>query len=149
MLTQEITSIAGKHKARKRVGRGIGSGHGKTSGRGHKGAGSRSGANLSKTLSEGGQMPLFRRMPKRGFSNYQFTARYEVVNVSQLDKFSDGAVIGVDELAAAGLIGAKASRVKILGDGALTKKLQVSAHKFSKSAQQKIEGCGGAAKVVA
>jgi large subunit ribosomal protein L15 len=148
MLTHEITSIAGKHKARKRVGRGIGSGHGKTSCRGHKGAGSRSGANLSRTLAEGGQMPLFRRMPKRGFSNFKFTTRYEVVNVSQLDKFADGAVVGVEELAAAGLVGASC-KVKILGDGALTKKLQVSAHKFSKSAQEKIEGCGGAAKVVA
>ena len=94
-------------------------------------------------------MPLFRRMPKRGFSNYQFTTRYEVVNVSQLDKFADGATIGIDELAAAGLIGIRCSRVKILGDGALTKKLQVSAHKFSKSAQEKIVGCGGATKVVA
>ena len=149
MLIHEITSIAGKHKSRKRVGRGIGSGHGKTSCRGHKGAGSRSGANLSRTLSEGGQMPLFRRMPKRGFSNYQFTIRYEVVNVSQLDKFADGAVIGIDELIAAGLIGVRCSRVKILGDGALTKKLQVTAHKFSKSAQEKIVGCGGATKVVA
>ena len=149
MLIHEITSIAGKHKSRKRVGRGIGSGHGKTSCRGHKGAGSRSGANLSRTLSEGGQMPLFRRMPKRGFSNYQFTIRYEVVNVSQLDKFADGAVIGIDELIAAGLIGVRCSRVKILGDGALTKKLQVTAHKFSKSAQEKIVGCGRATKVVA
>jgi large subunit ribosomal protein L15 len=149
MLTHEITSIAGKHKARKRVGRGIGSGHGKTSCRGHKGAGSRSGANLSRTLAEGGQMPLFRRMPKRGFSNFQFTTRYEVVNVSQLDTFADGAAVGLAELAAAGLVGARCSKVKILGDGALTKKLQVSAHKFSKSAQEKIEGCGGAAKVVA
>jgi large subunit ribosomal protein L15 len=149
MLIHEITSIAGKHKSRKRVGRGIGSGHGKTSCRGHKGAGSRSGANLSKTRAEGGQMPLFRRMAKRGFSNYQFTTRYEVVNVSQLDKFADGAAVGAEELAAAGLICTKACKVKILGDGALTKKLQVSAHKFSKSAQEKIEGCGGAAKVVA
>jgi large subunit ribosomal protein L15 len=149
MLIHEITSAAGKHKVRKRVGRGIGSGNGKTSGRGHKGAGSRSGANLSRTLSEGGQMPLFRRMPKRGFSNFKFTIRYEVVNVSQLDKFADGAVVGVDELAAAGMIGVRCCRVKILGDGSLTKKLQVSAHKFSKSALEKIEGCGGAAKVVA
>ncbi len=149
MLIHEITSVAGKHKARKRVGRGIGSGHGKTSGRGHKGAGSRSGANLNRTLAEGGQMPLFRRMPKRGFSNYKFTTRYEVVNVSQLDKFADGAVVGISEMAAAGLIGAGCCRVKVLGDGSLTKKLQVSAHKFSKSAQEKIEGCGGAAKVVA
>jgi large subunit ribosomal protein L15 len=149
MLIHEITSVAGKHKVRKRVGRGIGSGNGKTSGRGHKGAGSRSGSNLSRTLAEGGQMPLFRRMPKRGFSNYQFTTRYEVVNVSQLDKFADGAVVGIGEMAAAGLIGLRCTRVKILGDGSLTKKLQVSAHKFSKSAQEKIEGCGGAAKVVA
>jgi large subunit ribosomal protein L15 len=149
MYIHEITSIAGAYKKRKRVGRGKGSGHGKTSGRGHKGARSRSGCAIPLTY-EGGQMPLFRRLPKRGFSNVNFAVRYEVVNVSQLDRvFADGADVGVQELMGAGLIDNLGSRVKILGDGDLTKKLMVCAHKFSKSAEQKIAGCGGTIKIVA
>ncbi len=149
MYMHEITAIAGAHKKRKRVGRGKGSGHGKTCGRGHKGDRSRSGFSLPLTY-EGGQMPLFRRLPKRGFNNANFTTRYEVVNVSQLERmFEDGAVVGVQELYVAGLLDSQTSRVKILGDGELTKKLNVSAHKFSKSAEQKISGCGGTIKVVA
>ncbi len=92
MLNYEITSIAGKHKSRKRVGRGSGSGYGKTSSRGHKGQGSRAGAR-SLSLYEGGQMPMFRRIPKRGFSNFNFARRYEIVNVSQLERFADGSSI--------------------------------------------------------
>ena len=91
-------------------------------------------------------MPLFRRLPKRGFSNYQFAKRCQVVNVSQLERFGDGAVVGVEQLLNAGLIPSLNSRVKILGDGELTKKLQVSAHKFSKTAEEKIVGCGGTAE---
>ncbi len=147
MLEYEITSIAGKKKARKRVGRGPGSGHGKTSGRGYKGAGSRAGA-TSMSAFEGGQMPLFRRLPKRGFSNYDFANRYEIVNVSQLERFEDGAEIGVEQLSEAGLVDSRRSRVKILGDGRLTKRLEISANKFSKAAEQKIVDCGGKAKVV-
>ncbi|MHC4075208.1 MAG: 50S ribosomal protein L15 [Planctomycetota bacterium] len=147
MLNHEITSVAGKYKSRKRIGRGNGSGHGKTSGRGHKGQSSRAGS-PSLTLSEGGQMPLFRRLPKRGFSNKKFELRYDVVNVSQLDKFEEGSSIGLEQLSAAGLIDSLKSRVKILGDGVLTKKLDVTAHKFSKSAEQKIVASGGKAKVV-
>ncbi len=95
-------------------------------------------------------MPLFRRMPKRGFNNYNFARRYEIVNVSQLEKFfKDGAVISAQELMAANLIDSAGSRVKILGDGELTKKLDVAAHKFSKSAEQKISNCGGTVKIVA
>ena len=95
-------------------------------------------------------MPLFRRLPKRGFNNFNFAKRYEIVNVSQLEKFfSDGTTISIQELAQAGLVGSVESRVKILGDGELTKKLDVAAHKFSKSAEQKISGCGGSVKVVA
>jgi len=146
MLNHEITSIAGKHKARKRVGRGCGSGHGKTSGRGQKGSLSRSGSSL-RLLYEGGQMPLFRRLPKHGFSNYKFALRYEIVNVSQLERFDDGAVVGVEQLSNAGLINNPKSKVKILGDGELTKKLDVTANKFSKAAEQKIVGCGGTTKV--
>ncbi len=150
MLTHEITAIAGKNKKRKRIGRGQGSGHGKTCGRGHKGAGSRAGFK-KRDIYEGGQMPLFRRLPKRGFSNYQFATKYEIVNISQLESFDDGAKVGVEELQNAGLVDlarSGASKIKILGDGELSKKLEVSAHKFSKSAQEKITGCGGTATVL-
>ena len=147
MLNHEITSIAGKHKRRRRVGRGAGSGHGKTCGRGHKGAGSRAGS-TSVSLYEGGQMPLFRRLPKRGFNNYKFAKRCEIVNVCQLEQFEDGAVVGVEQLSGAGLIDSIKSRVKILGKGDLTKKLQVTAHKFSKNAEQKIAASGGIVKMI-
>lgn len=149
MLSNEITAIVGANPKRKRIGRGKGSGHGKTSGRGHKGAGSRSGNSL-RLVDEGGQMPLFRRLPKRGFNNANFAIKYEVVNVSQLDRvFTDGTTVGIEDLISKGLVDSRQSRVKILGDGELTKKLNVSAHRFSKSAEQKISGCGGSVKVVA
>ena len=147
MLNHEITSVAGKHKPRRRVGRGTGTGHGKTCGRGHKGGGSRAGS-TSVTLHEGGQMPLFRRLPKRGFSNYKFAIRCEIVNVSQLERFQDGADVGIEQLSNAGLVDSAKSKIKILGKGDLTKKLQVTAHKFSKTAEQKIVASGGAAKVI-
>jgi len=147
MLNHEITSIAGKNKVRKRVGRGTGSGRGKTCGRGHKGAGSRAGSR-SLTVHEGGQMPLFRRLPKRGFSNYQFAKRCQIVNVSQLERFDDGADVGVEQLSSVGLIDNLKDKVKILGDGVLTKKLKVAAHKFSKTAEEKIVASGGTAKVI-
>lgn len=147
MLNYEITSVVGKSKTRKRVGRGNGSGYGKTSGRGHKGQGSRAGAR-SVSLCEGGQMPLFRRLPKRGFSNFKFATRYEVVNVSQLERFEDGAAVGAEQLSNAGLIGSENSKVKILGDGLLTKKLQITANKFSKTAEEKIVASGGTVNVV-
>jgi len=147
MLNHEITSIAGKNKVRKRVGRGTGSGRGKTCGRGHKGAGSRAGS-TALTVHEGGQMPLFRRLPKRGFSNYQFAKRCQIVNVSQLERFDDGADVGVEQLSGVGLIDNLKDKVKILGDGVLTKKLKVAAHKFSKTAEEKIVASGGTAKVI-
>ena len=142
MYEWQITSVAGKHKARKRLGRGSGSGHGKTCGRGHKGSRSRSGARRSGEH-EGGQIPMFRRMPKRGFSNFDFAQRYEVVNVSQLERFEDGSVVSLQQFSDVGLIDSGKSKVKILGGGALTKRLQVTAHKFSKAAEQKITDCGG------
>jgi len=142
MLNHDITSVAGKNKTRKRVGRGRGTGSGKTCGKGHKGQNSRAGAKRQ-TLSEGGQMPLFRRLPKRGFSNVNFATHYEIVNICQLERFEDGAEIGVEQLLEAGLISQAKSKIKILGNGALTKKLTVTVHKFSKSAQEKIAGCGG------
>jgi len=144
MLSHEITSVVGKHKARKRVGRGRGSGHGKSSGRGTKGSLSRAGA-MRYSLYQGGQTPLFRHLPKRGFNNKNFATRFEVVNVSQLERFEDGTQVGVEQLLRAGLIPGAASKVKILGDGELTKKLQVAAHRFSRAAEQKIVGCGGTA----
>ena len=147
MLNHEITCIAGKNKSRKRIGRGTGSGRGKTCGRGHKGAGSRAGS-TALTLYEGGQMPLFRRLPKRGFSNYQFAKRCEIVNVSELDRFDDGADVGVEQLSDAGLIDSLKSKVKILGNGELTKKLKVTAHRFSKTAEEKILASGGSAELI-
>jgi len=147
MLNYEIASIAGRHKARRRLGRGTGTGRGKTCGRGHKGSLSRAGAS-SRSLYEGGQMPLFRRLPKRGFSNYKFATRYQIVNVLQLERFDDGSAVGLEQLSYAGLIDNNKSKVKILGNGELTKKLNVAAHKFSKTAEQKIIGCGGTAEVI-
>lgn len=147
MLNHEITSVAGRHKARKRIGRGTGSGHGKTCGRGHKGSRSRAGA-IRFSIREGGQVPLFRRLPKRGFSNFKFQTRFEIINVSQLERFDDGATVGLEQLTAAGLIDSLKSKVKILGGGELTKKLQVAAHKFSKTAEQKIAGSGGETKLI-
>ena len=149
MLSDQITAIAGANKKRKRIGRGKGSGMGKTSGRGHKGCGSRPGSSTRPTY-EGGQMPLFRRLPKRGFSNFNFARRYEIVNISQLERlFDEDTAIDVVQLASVGLVNSIASKVKILGDGELTKRFNVTAHKFSKSAEQKISGCGGVVKIVA
>ena len=147
MLNHEITSIAGKKTKRRRVGRGSGSGRGKTCGRGHKGSGSRAGAKTV-SLYEGGQMPLFRRLPKRGFSNYKFAKRCEIVNIWQLERFDDGSEIGLEQLSDAGLIDSNKCKVKILGKGDLTKKLNVTAHKFSKNAEQKIMATGGVANLV-
>ena len=93
-------------------------------------------------------MPLFRRLPKRGFNNYKFADRCQIVNVSQLERFEDGAIIGLQQLTDAGLVDSLKSKVKILGNGELTKKLEVTAHKFSKSAEQKIAASGGSAKVI-
>jgi large subunit ribosomal protein L15 len=147
MYEWQITSVAGKHKSRKRLGRGIGSGHGKTCGKGHKGSRSRSGA-MRGGLHEGGQIPMFRRMPKRGFSNFKFAQRYEVVNVSQLERFEDGSTVSLEQLCGVGLVDSRDSKVKILGSGELTKRLQVAAHRFSKSAEEKITGCGGTVQVI-
>ena len=93
-------------------------------------------------------MPLFRRLPKRGFSNYNFAVRCEIVNVSQLERFEDGSAVGIDQLSNVGLVGGPESRVKILGNGELTKKLQVTAHKFSRAAEQKIVASGGTVELI-
>jgi large subunit ribosomal protein L15 len=131
----------GARHAKKRVGRGPGSGHGKTAGRGEKGQKSRSG--FSRKLGfEGGQMPLHRRIPKRGFTNI-FKKDYAVVNVSDLERFDDGATIDETTLRQVGLVKGQHDGVKVLGDGELSKKLTVSATKFSKSAREIIEKAGG------
>jgi len=147
MLSNQITTIAGKNKTSQRLGRGQAS-KGKTCGRGHKGNGSRPGSNPA-AMHEGGQMPLFRRLPKRGFNNYNFEKRYQIVNLSSLDRFEDGSKIDIALLVSAGLVDSMTKKIKILGDGEITKKFEIVAHKFSKSAEQKIIGSGGTAKVVA
>ena len=142
MMNHEITALVGKHKRRKRLGRGPGSGLGKTCGRGHKGQLSRPGSRPPFTK-EGGQMPLFRRIPKRGFNNANFTCRYSIVNVSQLAHFEEGSRVDPSLLCQAGLIRSSQLKVKILGDGELNRRLTVVAHKFSRSAHQKITSAGG------
>ena len=143
MIIDDVHRGIQKRRKRKRIGRGTGSGHGKTAGRGHKGYGSRAGA--SKQVGyEGGQMPLFRRIAKRGFNNNQFAAKVAIVNVSSLERaFEDGAVVNAEALAEKGLAKGQFDVIKILGNGALTKKLTVQAHRFSKSAEQKIAASGG------
>ncbi len=131
----------GARHAKKRVGRGPGSGHGKTSGRGEKGQKSRSGYSGKRGF-EGGQMPLHRRIPKRGFTNI-FKTDYAVVNVSDLERFDNGASVDENTLRAAGLVKGAHDGVKILGDGELSKSLSVSATKFSKTAREIIEKAGG------
>ena len=142
MKLDEILSATGKKKARQRVGRGTGSGHGKTSGRGHKGAAARSG--YSRRLGfEGGQNPVLARLPKRGFNNANFRKEYQIVNLAALDRFDDGARVDPAALAEAGLIRDAQEPVKVLGNGELSKKLTVVAGKFSANAAQKIEQAGG------
>ena len=131
----------GARHAKKRVGRGPGSGHGKTSGRGEKGQKSRSG--FSRMIGfEGGQMPLHRRLPKRGFTNI-FKREYAVVNLSDLERFDEGATVDETALRQAGLVKGKNDGIKILGSGKLSKKLTVTATKFSESARKQIEAAGG------
>ena len=133
-------------KKRKRVGRGHSAGQGKTCGRGHKGQQSRAGGGTRLGF-EGGQMPLFRRLPKRGFNNAKFRTVYAIVNVGQLESaFDSGATVDPQAIRAAHLVNAKTGPIKILGSGELTKKLDVSAHRFSRAAKEKIEAAGGAAQ---
>ncbi|MBE0600363.1 MAG: 50S ribosomal protein L15 [Firmicutes bacterium] len=145
MKLHELQPAAGSTTSPKRLGRGTGSGLGKTSGKGHKGQNARSGGGVRPGF-EGGQMPLTRRVPKRGFTNI-FRTEYATVNVGKLDIFNDGSVVTADMLKEAGLIKKTMDGVKILGGGELTKKLTVEAAKFSKSAQEKIETLGGKAEV--
>jgi len=136
----------GIRKQRRRIGRGVGSGYHKTAGRGHKGQKSRSGGTIPVWF-EGGQMPLQRRLPKRGFKNI-FRIEYEIVNVHQLNRFAEGETVDVDVLRASGLLRSKNAQVKILGNGLLSKKITVKAHKFSGTAREKIVQAGGQAEDV-
>lgn len=143
MIISDVHQGITKHKSRKRVGRGIGSGHGKTSGRGHKGDGSRSGSRSRRGFA-GGQMPLARLIAKRGFNNNQFAAKILEINVSLLEsKFDSGAIVNPASLAERGLAKGRFDEIKILGNGELKKKLTVQAHRFSKSAEAKISAAGG------
>jgi len=136
----------GSTKKRKRVGRGDGSGHGKTACRGHKGQGSRSGGNIAPGF-EGGQMPLQRRLPKHGFHN-PFRRSWVVVNLGQLEAFAAGSEVTPETLHERRLVRRKGEPVKILGDGEFTKKLTIRAHAFSAKAKEKIESLGGRAEVI-
>ena len=148
MKLGDIKQAAGSRKHRKRVGRGQGSGRGKTCGRGHKGQQSRSG--YSRAFGhEGGQMPLFRRLPKRGFSNARFRVDYAIINLSDLKQFEAGSTVDLDVLKARGLVPKKAVRLKVLAKGELDRKLTVKAHKFSVKAGEAITAAGGAVEEAA
>ena len=140
MKLHTLAPNEGATKTRKRVGRGTGSGLGKTSGKGHKGQNARSGGGVRPGF-EGGQLPLFRRLPKRGFSNALFKTEYAVINLSDLNKFEDGAVV-------MGLLKKQLDGIKVLGNGKLERKLTVKAHKFSSKAKEEIEKLGGKTEVI-
>ena len=146
MKLHELKPAEGATSARKRLGRGIGSGLGKTSGKGHKGAKARSGGGKRPGF-EGGQMPLTMRLPKRGFTN-NFRKEYVAINVSRLEVFDGGATVTPVELIEMGIIKKIGDGVKIMGDGELTKKLTVLATKFTATAKEKIEAAGGKAEVI-
>ena len=146
MKLHELHPAEGSTTAQKRLGRGTGSGLGKTSGKGHKGAKARSGGGKRPGF-EGGQMPLYRRVPKRGFNNI-FGTEYAEVNVERLDCFNDGDTVTVEKLLEAGIIRKALDGVKILGNGDLSKKLTVQANKFTAGAKEKIEAVGGKAEVI-
>ncbi len=148
MRLHDLKPRPGAKHRRKRLGQGESSGHGKTSGRGGKGQTARSGSSIRIGF-EGGQMPLIRRIPKRGFNNARHATRYLPVNLELLNRFDDGARVDEDIMRQAGLANGRAAGVKILGDGELTKKLTIRAHAFSASARTKIEAKGGTCEVVA
>ena len=147
MKLHELRPSEGAFKTSKRLGRGTSSGLGKTSGKGHKGQNARSGGGVRPGF-EGGQLPLFRRLPKRGFSNAMFKVEYATINVSDLEKFEDGAVVTPELLKEMGILKKQLAGVKVLGNGNLTKKLTVQANKFSALAVEKIEAIGGKAEVI-
>ena len=146
MKLHELSPVPGANKAPFRVGRGHGSGNGKTAGKGHKGQKARSGGGVRPGF-EGGQMPLQRRIPKRGFNNI-FATKYAVLNVSDLDCFEDGAVVDEQAILDAKLLKKRLDGIKILGKGEISKKLTVNVKAFSETAKQKIEKAGGKAEVI-
>lgn len=147
MKLNELKYNEGSKKDIKRLGRGSSSGTGKTSGRGENGQKSRSGGGVRVGF-EGGQLPLYRRLPKRGFSNAMFKKTYAVINVSDLNKFEEGTEVTPELLFEMGIIKKQLSGIKVLGNGELTKKLTVRANKFSSIAKEKIEAAGGKAEVI-
>ena len=147
MKLHELSPAEGSVKESFRKGRGAGSGNGKTAGKGHKGQNARSGGGVRPGF-EGGQLPLYRKLPKRGFNNARFGKQYTVINVESLNKFNDGDVVDSAALLAVGLVDTVVDGIKVLGEGELTKKLTVKAKVFSASAKEKIEAVGGKTEVV-
>ena len=147
MKLHELSPQEGSTQERFRKGRGAGSGNGKTAGKGHKGQNARSGGGVRPGF-EGGQLPLYRKLPKRGFNNARFGKQYTVVNVESLNKFNDGDVVDSAALLAMGVVAKINDGIKVLGEGELTKKLTVKAAVFSASAKEKIEAVGGKTEVV-
>lgn len=147
MQIHDVTARGNSHDKRKRVGRGVGSGTGKTAGKGHNGQRSRSG-DLPRIGFEGGQMPLFRRMPKRGFTNARFKKHFTLVNIESLEAFDSGEVIDLTAVLDKGLARKTGDMLKVLGQGELSKELTIKAHKFSKSAVAKIEAAGGTVEII-
>ena len=147
MKLDKLNYAEGSKKKRNRVGRGTGSGNGKTSGKGHKGQKARSGYSRKPGF-EGGQLPLFKRIPKRGFSNYDFKTKYSIINVEDLNVFEEGVEITPEILKDTGILKNQLDGVKILGNGVLEKKLIVKANSFTKSAKEKIEAKGGKVEVI-
>ena len=147
MKLHELQPVPGAKRAPARKGRGLGSGTGKTAGKGHKGQNARAGGGVRPGF-EGGQMPIYRRIPKRGFNNKIFAANYAEINVSKLEIFDNGTVVDADLLKKSGLLKKLNDGVSILGNGELTKKLTVKAARFTKTASEKIEAVGGKVEVV-
>ncbi|MBQ3195903.1 MAG: 50S ribosomal protein L15 [Clostridia bacterium] len=146
MKLHELSPAQGSAKSRYRKGRGPGSGNGKTAGRGHKGQNARSGGGVRPGF-EGGQLPIYRRLPKRGFNNH-FAKEYAIINVGRLNEFDEGSVINVQTLLECGILNKALDGLKVLGNGELTKKLTVEAAIFSATAKEKIEAAGGKAQVI-
>ena len=147
MKLHELSPAEGSVKESYRKGRGAGSGNGKTAGKGHKGQNARSGGGVRPGF-EGGQLPLYRKLPKRGFNNYRFAKKYAIINVQSLNKFNDGEVVDSAALISAGIIHNVFDGVKVLGEGDIAKKLTVKAAIFSANAKEKIEAAGGKTEVV-
>ena len=147
MKLEELKPALGSKTTRRRVGRGIGSGLGKTSGKGHKGQNARSGGGVRPGF-EGGQMPLFRRIPKRGFNNKRFATVYATINLSDLNRFNDGDTVTPELLKEMGIVKKQLAGIKVLANGKLEKKVNVKAHRFSSKAVTKIEELGGTTEVI-